>query len=82
VTRRPLRWISRALMLGLVGLLVGNALPAAAQTPEPQPPPASDKPRDDRKKEDAPPPVEEPKKKERQEERPRLDAPVSFPVDI
>lgn len=82
MSRWPGRWIRRALMPGLVGLLVGNTLPATAQTPEPQSPPAPEKPRDDRKKEQAPPPVEEPKRKERQDERPRLDAPVSFPVDI
>jgi hypothetical protein len=63
--------------------LLGAALPTAAQAPEPKAPPAPEKPQDaPRKQEPQPPPDEAPKKKERQEERPRLDAPVSFPVDI
>jgi hypothetical protein len=76
---RPRRW-GRPLLIGaLAGLL---ALPAAAQAPAPKPPPAPAKAQERERQEDPPPARPERKPDERGAERPRLDVPVSFPVDI
>jgi hypothetical protein len=62
---------------------LGASLPAAAQTQDPKPPAAEEK-RQDEKEKPAPPPRRgrETQKRDPGEERPRLDVPVSFPVDI
>ncbi len=59
------------------------SLPAAAQTQEAKPETTGEKTQD-RKEKSAPPPRRAPKSQKREavEERPRLDVPVSFPVDI
>ncbi|MDH3437049.1 MAG: hypothetical protein OEN48_08690 [Betaproteobacteria bacterium] len=72
----------RVLALGLAACL-GAPLPVAAQTQDSKPATASEKPRDQKEK-PAPPPARrrESQKRDPGEERPRLDVPVSFPVDI
>jgi hypothetical protein len=60
-----------------------GAPPARAQGEDAKPAPAAEK-REERKDKRAPPPRSERQKEKRDagEERPRLDVPVSFPVDI
>jgi hypothetical protein len=62
------------------GACLGVAATAGAQTVERKPPPAKDQARKDEKA--APPPRSSAPEKKRGEDRIRLDAPVSFPVDI
>ena len=60
-----------------------GAPPASAQSEDAKPAAATEK-REDRKEKRAPPPRSERQKEKRDagEERPRVDVPVSFPVDI
>jgi len=62
---------------------LAGPLPAAAQTPGSKLE-TTDEKTQDKKEKPAPPPRrgQESKKREAVEERPRLDVPVSFPVDI
>ena len=59
------------------------SLPAAAQTQEAKPETAAEKPQSKKEKAaPAPRPRRESRGRDPGEERPRLDVPVSFPVDI
>lgn len=75
---------SKTVCVLIAGLLAWCGAPAArAQGEEGKPAAAAEK-REDRKEKRAPPPRSERQKEKRdvREERPRADAPVSFPVDI
>lgn len=78
---RELTWRGTAIACFVVCL--AGPLPAAAQTQGSKPETTGEKTQD-RKEKSAPPPRRAPKSQKREavEERPRLDVPVSFPVDI
>ncbi len=62
---------------------LAGSLPAAAQTQDPKPETAVEKPENNKGK-PVPPPrrSRDSRRHDANEERPRLDVPVSFPVDI
>jgi len=70
-------------LIACLAACLAAPFPASAQTQDPKPATASEKPRDQKEK-PAPPASRrrEPQKQGAPEERPRLDIPVSFPVDI
>jgi hypothetical protein len=75
--------MSARILIASLAVCLGNPIPAGAQTQDAKPATASEKP-PDKKKKPAPPPDRgrEPQKRDSSGERPRLDVPVSFPVDI
>jgi len=75
---------ARWLLIAGVAACLGLAHPAAAQGPDPKPAAAAEK-TEPGKEQPAPPPRRDRASQKRNaagEERPRLDVPVSFPVDI